>query len=503
MWTQSDLSNKPIRTTDGIRQARPSGAPVRRTSSKRKKYPRKKPIVIRNNTPTGPQPPAPHPVSPTLADKILAEEPPKTKKQTFILASIGVLVMLITVGMGLFVMFTLQQTDTDSSTPQASFITRSQEHTVATSTPTTTPSVAEQPAATNEEKRQTSELPEAQSAPSVTTQEKPKETTRVEEQVKPEPPEQKTEPEDQPTPSAQATSPSIAECDALRNSFSMYPDPESQVERVEKNLRASDPDTASILRTISCYPQTIWLVGGSPASVASEVRSHVQAATAQGKTPVFVLYNIPDVWSSKWYADFGGASYAEWIEAIAEAIGSNNAWVVLEPDALITIEKYSDSDRDISIGELRGAVQQLSQKAPGARIYIDAGHSKWASSARSAALLNEVGVAVAHGFSLNVSNYHTTEGQIAYGNSISATLGGKKFIVDTSRNGIGPTSDYEWCNAPGRALGAVPNFNPAGANLDALLWIKPPGESDGLCNGGPQAGDFWVEYAVDLVRNRK
>ena len=32
--------------------------------------------------------------------------------------------------------------------------------------------------------------------------------------------------------------------------------------------------------------------------------------------------------------------------------------------------------------------------------------------------------------------------------------------------------------------------------VDALLWIKRPGESDGACNGGPPAGTWWPEDAL-------
>jgi cellulose synthase/poly-beta-1,6-N-acetylglucosamine synthase-like glycosyltransferase len=34
---------------------------------------------------------------------------------------------------------------------------------------------------------------------------------------------------------------------------------------------------------------------------------------------------------------------------------------------------------------------------------------------------------------------------------------------------------------------------------DAYLWVNDPGASDGECNGGPAAGQYWPEYAVDLV----
>ena len=39
----------------------------------------------------------------------------------------------------------------------------------------------------------------------------------------------------------------------------------------------------------------------------------------------------------------------------------------------------------------------------------------------------------------------------------------------------------------------------AGRKLDAYLWVKAPGESDGTCNGGPYAGAWWPDYALRLM----
>jgi len=47
----------------------------------------------------------------------------------------------------------------------------------------------------------------------------------------------------------------------------------------------------------------------------------------------------------------------------------------------------------------------------------------------------------------------------------------------------------------------VPTAVDDGTHLDALLWVKLPGESDGSCNGGPPAGRWWQEIALELARN--
>src|SRR5271157_1394588 len=144
------------------------------------------------------------------------------------------------------------------------------------------------------------------------------------------------------------------------------------------------------------------------------------------------------------------------------------------------------------------------------------------------------------------------------GQGFPCTLG---FLIDTSRNGWGgslrPTGAStstdlntfvnatkiderndmgQWCNQPNQGIGALPAVNPGGfANLQAYVWVKPPGESDGnypgsvyngvtstggdpncdpahdnaLANGfatnaipnSPPAGTFWLTEFLEDVQN--
>ena len=82
--------------------------------------------------------------------------------------------------------------------------------------------------------------------------------------------------------------------------------------------------------------------------------------------------------------------------------------------------------------------------------------------------------------------------------------GGSHYVIDTSRNGVGPADDspLNWCNPTGRAMGTPPTTATAGPHADAYLWVKRPGESDGSCDRGePRAGQFINQYAISLVRN--
>jgi endoglucanase len=121
-------------------------------------------------------------------------------------------------------------------------------------------------------------------------------------------------------------------------------------------------------------------------------------------------------------------------------------------------------------------------------------------------ILNVAGIQKADGFAINVGNFRSTAECIDYGEQLSALVGGKPYIIDTGRNGLGP-HDLDICNPPGRALGFNPLWAPDSRypRLDAYLWIKRPGESDGDgegCYGGPPHGQWWDDYAVALVNNR-
>ena len=68
-------------------------------------------------------------------------------------------------------------------------------------------------------------------------------------------------------------------------------------------------------------------------------------------------------------------------------------------------------------------------------------------------------------------------------------------MVDTSRNG-GNAASGAWCNPAGAGIGQKPTTQTGNSLADAFLWIKTPGESDGNCNGGPGAGQWWTSYAL-------
>jgi endoglucanase len=153
---------------------------------------------------------------------------------------------------------------------------------------------------------------------------------------------------------------------------------------------------------------------------------------------------------------------------------------------------------------------KILQRQPKVEVYVDAGNASWVRNLdRLASALRAAGVARADGFALNVSNFETTARSVAYGEALSRRLDGAHFVIDTSRNGAGPPvrtkgrnagRHKSWCNPHGMRLGTPPTTRTSSPLVDAYLWVKQPGDSDGACGGGaPPAGQWWPRYAAELL----
>ena len=110
-----------------------------------------------------------------------------------------------------------------------------------------------------------------------------------------------------------------------------------------------------------------------------------------------------------------------------------------------------------------------------------------------------------------------------YASTLGSTRPTAHFVIDTSRNGQGPwpvaagtyPDNQDWCNPPGRGLGERPTTRTGHPLLDAKLWVKTPGQSDGQCTRGipggttdpewggitdPAAGAWFPQQALQLAR---
>ena len=253
---------------------------------------------------------------------------------------------------------------------------------------------------------------------------------------------------------------------------------------------------ASWLTPITRTPQARWLNG--PQDLAA-VPALVDRARRDKALPVFVAYYIPDRGCSS-YRDGAPtpAAYRAWITTLIARLGGERAVVVLEPDAVAA--DCFDATRAATLKAAVGALADAGQY-----VYIDAGHSGWRSSGDMAERLIASGINRAEGFTVNVANRQTTQDSYRWGRELSDLVGDRDFIIDTSRNGLGPPPDVsgrddEWCNPQRQALGQRPTADPKLPGLAALLWIKRPGESDGTC-GGETTYMFASRQARNLIVN--
>ena len=273
---------------------------------------------------------------------------------------------------------------------------------------------------------------------------------------------------------------------------SLYTDPDSPAARAI----AAEPPEATDFARLAATPTGIWLTPEKhpTATIENYVSGITTRAAAASAVPTFVVYGIPDRdCGAQSAGGLTAAEYPTWVAAIAAGVRGDDSIVILEPDSLAL--SASCGQQDARIAQVRAAAKQFD--GTGARVYLDGGHSDWLSASDMAGLLRRADVGSVRGFATNVSNYNASSRERKYANEVSRLAGGAHYVVDVSRNGAGSTG--EWCNPSGRRLGTAPSLDRSGGAHDADLWIKPPGESDGTCNGGPTAGDWWDHSALELL----
>jgi endoglucanase len=299
-----------------------------------------------------------------------------------------------------------------------------------------------------------------------------------------------------------------------RLSGELWVNPEGHGALALQQTRAEgDEAGAAELVPLAEQPTATWFA--NPGNPYPDVEEVSRAAAAAGEVPVLVAYHVP-LRDCRSYSAGGAADtdeYLTWIGSFAAALEDRPAIVVLEPDAIpqsiVGCEELDTAARYAMLGQ---AVAILDRQ-PGARVYLDAGNASWITDLPALAeALRASNVDQADGFALNVSNFESTEASATYGMALSQQLQqgappgtpSAHFVIDTSRNGAGPppassTGEDRWCNPEGRRLGEPPSTSPGLPRVDALLWIKQPGDSDGTCRGGPAAGQWWPEAAAELV----
>jgi endoglucanase len=197
----------------------------------------------------------------------------------------------------------------------------------------------------------------------------------------------------------------------------------------------------------------------------------------------------------------------------------------------LNVSNYQITDNNEQYGRwISSCIAYATEVVPGD--FVGCPNQYWNGGplpARIAELLGEwVGVALSRfdvwSDDTVVPELNTSGINLRYETMLAGTRPTTRFVIDTSRNGQGPwpapttyPDPQDWCNPPDRGLGLAPQLGTDVPLLDAYLWVKIPGESDGECTRGlgpagetvdpewglidPAAGDWFPEMALDLVAN--
>ncbi len=280
----------------------------------------------------------------------------------------------------------------------------------------------------------------------------------------------------------------------------LWVNPTSKVNQFLSSSPDLKGESREIIRLIAQTSTATWL-GEWNENVYSDVKSILQQAESTGSIPVFAIYRLflRDETKGRAPTLAQVIGYKRWIQQLALALEHHRAILILEPNALSMIDDGMPREwQEFYFDALRFAVATLS-RLPQLLVYLDAGHAAWRKPVDIAILLARTGIDFVQGFAVNVSHFIDTQMSHAYGSEISGLLGGKPFVIDTSRNGVGIRDPENWCNPTGVGLGPLPRLHPRLPRVDAFLWVKPPGESDGSClDQQPSDGIWWIDHALEL-----
>ena len=296
--------------------------------------------------------------------------------------------------------------------------------------------------------------------------------------------------------------------------------------------------TKALLGRIALQPKAKWFGGWiSNADIAKKVDAYIENSQA-GNPEALVQMTIFRMrpWEHEACRRLPTAaeqaSYKQWINRFAAAVGDTHAAIILQPDGPFALCAPKGSTLPSSL--VAYAARVLSAQ-PSTAVYIEAGAADWPAPGRQGGVDSAVkilvrgGIAYARGFALNGTHYSSTPNEVARGAAIISQLEargitGKKFVVNTSSNGhpftFGSYTGTDPDNAfvcrvktppvtrtcvtlgiPPTADVANPGWRmPAGTNqlaaqyVDAYLWFGRPWLYR-------QADPFVVRRALWLVRS--
>jgi cellulose 1,4-beta-cellobiosidase len=333
-----------------------------------------------------------------------------------------------------------------------------------------------------------------------------------------------------------------------------------------ENVRAAAvaaPEQASSIEKMRAFPTGLWVysledLSHAPFWLADAAR---QGAPNAPTIILIVISDLPNRGCSDNFRDAelkveadGARRYREeFIDKLAEEFRRYpqlRIAAIVEPTSLAEIATNSANPQcaaseRVYIDSVAYALTKLD--GPNVFLYLDAASSSWTGwdpdRKRLAQVLQEVLLAAGgfdriRGFASNIGAYNALDGdadkrilpgnpclnELTYIQKLTKDLAktgvvDKPFLIDTGRNGrSGMRTDAgNWCNVKGAGIGERPRAAPRPL-VDAYVWAKPPGYSDGNADpmaarfapactssdaepGAPDGGVWFQSHFLELVRN--
>ncbi|ROT38890.1 endoglucanase-6B [Sodiomyces alkalinus F11] len=312
-------------------------------------------------------------------------------------------------------------------------------------------------------------------------------------------------------------------------------------------IAANDTINARKVRTAQTLGTFVWVptisgLGALDATISAARAEQIQGGVDQ--VVGLVLYNVPDrdCSAGESAGELSGTDglrrykdeYVDaWADRLRRASDLTFA-IVIEPDAIgnmVTNQALPFCAEAKPIQEEAMAYALKKLQFDNVNLYIDISHGGWLGWADNLPLTaQQAGTIVRmagndtkiRGFVTNVSNYNPFQAEVRedytewnpswdednYARSLAPFLEQEglpsRFIIDQSRVHLpGAREEWgEWCNVYPAGLGQQ-GLTDANPYVDSLVWVKPPGESDGQCGfpGAPRAGAWHNDYMIMLVEN--
>ncbi|CEG46934.1 hypothetical protein F444_00158 [Plasmopara halstedii] len=270
------------------------------------------------------------------------------------------------------------------------------------------------------------------------------------------------------------------------------------------------PNLKTALETLEQYSITAWYTDRQSEAASTALLANITSKCSEDTRMTIVVYGLPNKDCNAGLSSDGtvqnSKDYEKFLSKLTSAIGSRKVLYIVEPDAVGLLADNGCGKAAGYLENLKIAVTALSAN-PNAVLYMDIGYWLLADPSKTtevAKIVKELCTSSnLKGVAINTSNYRSNDECTTYCNNFQTAMGSTTMscIVDTSRNYNGsPTTD--WCNIKSAGIGKPPTSETGFSNIDYYLWVKPPGESDGICSGvtqsnvsltGVNAGSFYDE----------